>query len=357
MQQVIQPIDGRATEVLEVPAPVCGPRQVLIANACSLISVGTEKTVVALARRSLLAKARERPDHVRRVLQKVRQEGLTETLRQVRARLEQPMPLGYSSAGVVLEVGAGVEAFRPGDRVASNGPHAAVVAVGRNLVARIPEAVPFDQACYAVVGSIALQGVRLARVGLGSVVGVIGLGLIGQLAVALLRAAGSTVVGSDPDPARCALARAMGADWAEPRGLAEAVASRTGGHGADAILIAASTRSNGPLETAARVARPKARVVAVGAVGMEVPRREFYPKELELVVSCSYGPGRYDPAYEEAGRDYPYAYVRWTEQRNIQAVLDLIGSGRLDVARLTTHRYPIDRAGAAYEMIQAGAEP
>ena len=357
MLQVTQPIDGRATEVVETPAPVCGPNQVLIANARSLISAGTEKAVIALARKSLLAKARQRPDHVRRVLQKVQQEGLACALRQVRARLRQPMPLGYSSAGTVLEVGSGVEALRPGDRVASNGAHAGVVAVGRNLVAHVPDGVPFDQACYAVVAAIALQGVRLGQVGLGAVAGVVGLGLIGQLAVALLKAAGCTVLGTDLDPARCTLARAMGADWAGPSGLPEAVAARSRGLGADAVLITASTASNAPLELAARVARQKGRVVAVGAVGLDVPRREFYPKELELVVSCSYGPGRYDPAYEEAGLDYPYAYVRWTEQRNIQAVLDLMGAGRLDVGPLTTHRYPIERAGDAYAMIRAGAEP
>jgi predicted dehydrogenase len=356
MQQVIQPIDGRETMVAEVPAPACRPNQVLVANACSLISAGTERAVVDLARKSLLGKARERPDQVRRVLRKVRQEGVAGTLRQVRARLAQPMPLGYSSAGVVLEVGRGVEAFRPGDRVASNGPHAGVVAVGQNLVARVPDEVPFDAACYAVVGAVALQGVRLARAELGSVVGVIGLGLVGQLVVALLRASGCAAIGTDPDPSKCALAQRMGAAWAEPSGFAEAIANRTRGFGADAILIAASSRSNGPIEVAARAARAKARVVVVGAVGMDVPRREFYPKELELVVSCSYGPGRYDPSYEEAGHDYPYAHVRWTEQRNIQAVLGLMGERRLDVGLLTTHRYPIERAAEAYAMIRSGAE-
>jgi len=357
MLQVIQPIDGRATEVVEVPAPVCPPKHVLIANACSLISAGTERAVVALARKSLLAKARERPDHVRRVLQKVRQEGLSGTLRQVRSKLAQPMPLGYSSAGVVLAVGAGVDAFRPGDRVASNGPHAALVAVGQNLVGRVAEGVPFDQACYAVVGSVALQGVRLAGAGLGSVVGVIGLGLIGQLTVALLRASGCVVVGADPDASRCALARGFGAEWAEPVGFAEAVAARTRGFGADAVLIAASAAGDGPINLAARAARQKGRVVAVGAVGMNVPRREFYPKELELVVSCSYGPGRYDRAYEESGLDYPYAHVRWTEGRNVQAVLDLMAAGRLDVGPLTTHRVPVAHAAEAYQTIRDGTEP
>ncbi len=356
MQQVVQPINGDATEVVEIPAPVCGPNRVLIANTCSLISAGTEKGVVTLAKKSLMAKARQRPDHVRRVLQKVRQEGLVSTIQQVLIKLDQPMPLGYSSAGVVLEVGQGVRAFRPGDRVASNGAHAGVVAVAQNLVGHVPDNVPFENACYAVVGSIALEGIRLAQVGIGSVVGVIGLGLIGQLAVMLLKAAGCTVLGIDLETSKCTLARTLGADWAEPEGFTEAIAARSLGYGADAVLIAASTLSNAPLELAARSARQKGRVVAVGAVGMNVPRREFYPKELELVVSCSYGPGRYDPSYEDGGYDYPYAYVRWTEQRNIQAVLDLMGTGQLDVRMLTTHRYPIERAADAYSMIGAGAE-
>ena len=353
MIQVVQPIDGRPTEVAEVPEPACRPRQVLIANARSLISAGTERGLVALARKSLLAKARARPDHVRKVLEKVRREGLASTLGQVRAKLDRPMPLGYSSAGVVIEVGAGVESFRPGDRVASNGPHAGVVAVGVNLVAHVPDAVPMDRACYAVVGSIALQGVRLSRAGLGEVVAVVGLGLIGQLTVALLKAAGCVVVGTDLDPSKCELAQtSFGADWAGPRGFGEAVRTRSGGHGADAVLITASSRGNGPIELAAKVARAKGRVVAVGAVGMEIPRRESYPKELEFAVSCSYGPGRYDPAHEEAGVDYPYPYVRWTEGRNIQAVLDLMGSGRLDVAPLTTHTLDAADAASAYALIR-----
>jgi predicted dehydrogenase len=357
MLQVIQPINNRATEVADVPAPICPPQHVLIANICSLISAGTEKIVIDLARKSLLGKAMERPDQVRRVLQKASQEGLIGTLRQVRAKLAQPMPLGYSSAGVVIQVGSGVDEFRPGDRVASNGPHAAVVAVGKRLVAHIPDGVPFDHACYAVIGSVALQGVRLAGIGLGSVVGVIGLGLIGQLTTALVRASGGSVVGMDPNDTRCELARALGADWAAPTGFVEAVAVRTRGHGADAVVIAASTASDGPLELAARVTRAKGRVVATGATGLNVPRRAFYAKELELVVSCSYGPGRYDPSYEVTGIDYPYGHVRWTEQRNIQAVLDLLGSGRLDVGRLTTHRFPIERAAEAYDRLRADQEP
>lgn len=357
MKQVLQPIDSGAIRVAEIPAPICGAREVLIANEASLISAGTEKMIVDLARKSLIGKARERPDHVRRVLQKLKQEGVLETIQQVRAKLADPMSLGYSSAGVVIEAGREVRQFQPGDRVASNGPHAGVVAVPQNLVARIPAGVSFAEACYGVVGAIALQGVRLARVGVGDRVAVIGLGLIGQIAVMLLRASGCLVIGTDPDEARCQLAIKSGAEAGTREEFVSTLLERTDGHGVDAVLVTASTPSNEPLELAANVARKKARVVAVGAVGLNVPRREFYPKELELIVSCSYGPGRYDARYEEQGLDYPYAYVRWTEQRNIEAVLEQIAEKRLDVARLTTHTFDVNDAERAYRLIEAGGEP
>lgn len=357
MLQVIQPIDGGATDVAELPDPVAGPGLVVIANRASLISAGTEKSTVELARQTLLGKARQRPDHVRRVLEKVRTEGLAQTMQQVRARLDQPMPLGYSSAGIVLEVGSGVGRFQVGDRVVSNGPHAGVVAVGENLVARIPDDVPFEHAAYAVVASVGLQGVRLSRVGLGDIVVVLGLGLIGQITVALLRSAGCQVLAADIDAGKLDLARQMGADEAVSLDRIEAlVAAETNGHGADAILVTASTKSNEPIEMAARLARQRARVVAVGAVGLDVPRRDFYFKELELVVSKSYGPGRYDPVYEEQGVDYPYPYVRWTMQRNIEAVLQQMAAGSLPVEHLTTHRFPIAEAPRAYAMIERGEE-
>jgi predicted dehydrogenase/threonine dehydrogenase-like Zn-dependent dehydrogenase len=354
MQQILQPIDGGATEVVETPIPTCGPHEVLIANRFSLISAGTERSTVELAKTSLLQKARKRPDHVKRVLEKVRQEGLLTTIRQVRAKLATPMPLGYSSAGVVIDVGDAVRNFHVGDCVASNGPHAGVVAVGENLVARVPENLTLDRACYAVVGAVAMQGVRLAKVGLSDVVGVIGLGLIGQMTVSLLKAAGCMVIGADLDPKKQVLAVEMGADFAgDVRSFSEQISLRTGGRGADAILITASTSSNQPIETAAAAARQKGKIVAVGAVGMTIPRREFYPKELDFVVSCSYGPGRYDADYEQGGRDYPYAYVRWTEQRNIEAVMEQMAAGRLPVEKLTTHRFGIEDAPNAYELISS----
>lgn len=357
MQQVLQDIRQGKLSVREVPAPLAGAGQVLIANACSLVSAGTEKMVMDLAKKSLLGKARERPDHVRRVLEKIRSEGLLNTLRQVREKLDAPMNMGYSSAGIVLATGHGVQEYKPGDRVASNGPHAGIVSVPRHLCARVPENVPFEHAAFTVLGAIALQGVRLSRVVLGETVLVIGLGLVGQIAVGLLKAAGCRVLGTDPDRAKCELAITMGADGARPDLRASDVENATGGLGADAVLITASTRSNGPIELAAAAVRQKGRVVLVGVVGLELDRRPFYFKEAEFVVSCSYGPGRYDPDYEERGHDYPAAHVRWTEQRNLQAVLDLLASGRLDVAPLISHRFPIEKAEDAYQLIESGTEP
>lgn len=356
MQQILQNVRNGNLEVKTVPAPMVQDGEVLIANRVSLISAGTEKMVLDLSRKSLLGKARERPDHVRRVLEKLRNEGIRQTLAQVREKLDSPMPMGYSSAGVVLACGRGVQQFKPGDRVASNGPHAEVVSVPKLLCAVIPDSVPFDHAAFAVLGAIALQGVRLSRVSLGETALVIGLGLVGQLTVALLHAAGCRVVGTDPDTGKCALAEKMGASLARPNLSSGDVASATGGLGADAVLITASTKSNGPIELAAAAVRSKGRVVLVGVVGLELDRRPFYFKEAEFVVSCSYGPGRYDPEYEVLGHDYPAAWVRWTEQRNIQAVLDLMHAGKLNVAPLISHRFPIARAEAAYSLIERGSE-
>ncbi len=357
MQQVIQSVRTGKMNVAVLPDPLARPGQVLIANACSLISAGTEKMAMDLARKSLLGKARERPDHVRRALQKIRQEGLLSTITQIKARLDEPMPMGYSSAGIVLACGAGVQEFKPGDRVASNGPHAGVVCVPRHLCAHLPESVSFEQGAFGILGAIALQGVRLAELHLGETVLVVGLGLIGQLAVALLKAQGCRVLGADPQADRCTLALRMGADEASPGLTAESVMSGTRGLGADAVLITAAAKSNEPVRLAADAVRKKGRIVLVGVADLELDRRAFYFKEAEFVVSCSYGPGRYDPVYEERGHDYPPAYVRWTEQRNLQAVLDLMGSGRLDVAPLITHRFPIERGEDAYRLIEQGTEP
>jgi predicted dehydrogenase/threonine dehydrogenase-like Zn-dependent dehydrogenase len=357
MRQVVQNVRNGKLDVLQLPDPVARCGQVLIANAASVISAGTEKMTTELARKSLIGKARERPDHVRRALEKFRNEGLFSTLRQLQEKLDEPMTPGYSSAGIVLACGAGVQEFKPGDRVASNGPHAGVVSVPRHLCAAVPDDVPLEHAAFAVLGAIALQGVRLARLELGETALVIGLGLIGQITVALLRSAGCRVLGVDPDGSKCELAVKLGAQAAQADLGARHVAERTRGLGADAVLITASTPSNGPIELAAEAVRQKGRVVAVGLVGLALPRRPFYFKEAEFVVSCSYGPGRYDPLYEERGHDYPAAHVRWTEQRNIQAVLDLLSTGALDVAPLITHRFDIADALSAYELIERAGEP
>jgi predicted dehydrogenase/threonine dehydrogenase-like Zn-dependent dehydrogenase len=343
--------------VAEIPAPLAQPGEILIANVASVISVGTERTVIDLARKSFLGKARERPDLARRMIEKCRSEGLFATIRQVREQLDTPVPLGYSSAGVVLACGSGVQQFKPGDRVASNAPHAEIASVSKHLCARIPPDVDFDQAAFAVLGAIALQGVRLSRADLGETVFVVGLGLIGQLTVGLLTAAGCRVIGTDPDGTKCDLAhQKMGAETARPNLSAAEVELLTAGLGADAVVITASTPSNGPIGLAAAAVRKKGRVVLVGVVGLELDRRPFYFKEAEFVVSCSYGPGRYDSNYEDRGHDYPAAYVRWTEQRNIQAVLDLLSRRKLDVRPLISHRFPIDEAVQAYDLIEQAQE-
>jgi predicted dehydrogenase/threonine dehydrogenase-like Zn-dependent dehydrogenase len=357
MKQITQSVKSGQTRIADIPAPVVRPGHVLIANMASLISAGTEKMIVELTSKSLLGKARARPDHVKRVLEKIKNEGLFNTIRQVREKLDDVMPMGYSSAGIVLATGPGVQEYKPGDRVASNGPHAEVVCISRNLCAKIPDNVSYEHASFAVVGAIALQGVRLAKTNIGDTVLVIGLGLVGQLAVGILAGAGCRVIGTDLDPSKCALAKKMGAFHAAPGISASQVESLSNGLGADAIVITASTKSNGPITLAADAVRKRGRIVLVGVVGLELDRRPFYFKEAEFVVSCSYGPGRYDPSYEDKGQDYPAAYVRWTEQRNLQTVLDLIGSGRLNVAPLISHEFDIQAALDAYSMIETNSAP
>ncbi len=357
MDQIHQNINNGKTSVVRVADPLARSGEVLIANHCSLISAGTEKMVMDLSKKSLIGKMRERPDQVRRVVEKMKLEGVLETLRQVRAKLDQPLGLGYCSAGVVIAVGAGVGQFKVGDRVASNGPHAGIVSVPGNLCASFDDTITFEQAAFAVLGSIAMQGVRLSHATIGETVLVIGLGLVGQLAVGLLAAAGCRVIGTDPDPAKCTLALKSGAFHAAPAISASQCGVYTRGAGVDSVLITASTSSNQPIDLACEAVRSKGRIVLVGVVGLEIPRRPMYFKEAEFVVSCSYGPGRYDANYEDRGIDYPIGYVRWTEQRNIQAVLDLIGQGRLPVDHLISHRFDIANAEGAYDIIAKGSEP
>ncbi len=360
MKQAVQDLRGGGTRVVEVPVPTAGRGQVVVRTACSILSSGTERMVAEFAESSLLGKARARPDLVRQTIDKARREGVTAAIDAVRSRLAEPMALGYASAGTVVEVGEAVDDLRPGDRVACAGGgyavHAEYAVVPRLLTARLPDSVSFEDGAFATLGAIALHGFRLAEVQLGESVAVVGLGLIGLLAAAIARSAGADVFGVDLDPARVRLAERVGARGFPREGAESALEAATAGRGVDAVLICADTESSDPVELAAAVARDRARVVAVGAVGMTVPRKAYYAKELTLVVSRSYGPGRYDPSYEEEGRDYPQGYVRWTEGRNLQAFVDLVGQGRIDVSPLITDRVPLERAAEAYERIRSGSD-
>jgi len=355
MKQVLQDLRNGTTAVRDVPAPGAGPGRVLIRTRASLISAGTERMLVEFGRASLLAKARSQPEKVKQVLDKIKTDGLLPTLEAVFSKLGEPMPLGYCNVGVVLDVGAGVTGLAPGDRVASNGPHAEVVCVPKNLCAKIPDDVTDEQAACTVLGSIALQGIRLVGPALGERVAVVGLGLVGLLAVQLLRASGCEVLGVDLNPDRLALAESLGAktvDVAAGGDPVAAAAAWTNGAGVDAVLIAAATKTDEIVHQAAEMCRKRGRIVLVGVVGLNLRRSDFYAKELTFQVSCSYGPGRYDEAYEQGGRDYPPGFVRWTEQRNFQAVLEAMSAGRLAVDALITHRFPQADAARAYESIR-----
>ena len=359
MRQVAQSYRTGRLALTEVAAPVRGPAgAILVDTTVSLISAGTERMIVDLARKSLVDKARERPDLVKKVVDKARREGVLAALEAVRAKLDAPMPLGYSLAGRVAEVGKGADGFARGDRVACSGSryacHAEVNAVPKNLAVHIPDEVSDEEAAFVTVGAIALHGVRIVRPELGDLVAVIGLGLIGQIAVQLLVAHGCDVIAIDLDREKVDRAIARGAVAGSTTGVddaVEVVRSRSRGHGADAVVITASSPTNEPLVLAGELARDRARVSVVGLLPLEIPRKAYYEKELEVVVSRSYGPGRYDADYEERGHDYPIGYVRWTERRNLQAVLRAIATRRLDVKGLITHRFSFDRALDAYALI------
>lgn len=357
MRQVLQHVRSGRLELAEVPEPYAKSGGVVVRNAASLISAGTEKMVIEFAGKSMLGKARERPDLVKQVLDKVKKDGLAPTVQTVMTRLDQPIPLGYSCAGVVESVGRGGGEFAVGDRVACAGmgyaSHAHAVFVPKNLTVRIPEGVSFEDASYVTLGAIALQGVRVAEPRLGESVAVIGLGLLGQITVQILRAAGCRVIGIDLDPSKIALARELGADAAVSRAedVQGAVAAFTGGVGVDSVIITAATDSNDPIELAGELCRDRGIVSMVGAVKMDVPRKVYFEKELQLRLSRSYGPGRYDPEYEEKGHDYPIGYVRWTERRNMEEFLRLVAGGQVTPARLTTHRFDIGQAEKAYEIV------
>jgi len=356
MKAVLQNIKSGAITVGDIPQPVARPGTVLVRNVCSLVSAGTEKSVLDFSKANYLQKARQRPDLFRKVLNRAKNEGLWQTYQIVSNLINQPIQLGYSSAGIAMEVGAEVNDIQVGQSVACAGlfvaTHSEVISVPRNLLVPIPEGASFEEASFVTLGAIALQGVRLADLGLAENVVVFGLGLVGMVTAQLALAAGCRVVGVDIDAGKVELARRFGCfGVVVSPDFEKTIVELTGGFGADKVLLCAATKSNAPVESVPLFTRQKGVVVVVGDVSMNIPRRAYYDKEIDLRISRSYGPGRYDLSYEEGGIDYPYAYVRWTENRNMEAVLDLVSRKRLDVGALITHRFSLADAGRAYDLI------
>ena len=359
MKQLLQSLANGSTAVVELPAPALPAGQVLIRSHCSLVSAGTERMLVDFGRAGWLEKARQQPDKLRQVLDKARSDGPLTTLEAVRSKLDEPIPLGYCNVGSVVAVGSGVSGLRPGDRVASNGPHAELVVVPQHLCAPIPAGVGDEAAAFTVLAAIGLQGIRLAAPTLGETFVVSGLGLIGLLTAQLLRAQGCRVLGLDPSGRQCRLAESLGIAALDLSSGVDPVAwcrERNEGLGVDGVLITAATPSSEPMHVAAEACRQRGRLVLVGVTGLELRRDLFYKKELSFQVSCSYGPGRYDPAYEQGGHDYPIGFVRWTEQRNFMAVLAALAGGGLRTDALISHRFPFEQAAAAYDLL-VGDEP
>lgn len=352
MKQVLQNISNGETQLVDVPCPKASRGNVLIQTASTLVSAGTERMLIDFGKANWIDKARRQPDKVKMVLDKVKTDGLVPTIDTVRSKLDQPLPLGYCNVGTVIDTSD--TEFKIGERVVSNGHHAEVVRVPTNLCAKIPDAVDDESAAFTVLGAIALQGIRLVAPTLGETVVVTGLGLIGLLSVQILRANGCRVLGIDFDSSKCELARQFGAETVDlsqgedPIGKAHAFSR---GRGVDGVVITASTKSNEPVSQAATMCRQRGRIVLVGVVGLELSRADFFAKELTFQVSCSYGPGRYDSAYEDKGHDYPVGFVRWTEQRNFEAILDLMAAGQVDVKPLISHRFAIDAALEAYKQL------
>ena len=357
MKAVLQNIKSGAISLGDIPQPVARPAHILVRNVCSLVSAGTEKSVMEFSKANYLQKAQMRPDLFRKVLNRAKNEGLWQTYQVVSNLIDQPIQLGYSSAGVAVEVGAHVTDIRVGQRVACAGlfvaTHSEVVSVPRNLAVPIPDGVSFEEASFVTVGAIALQAVRLANLELGEHVVVYGLGLVGMLAAQLALAAGSHVIGVDIDASKVELARSLGCTGVlVAPGFEQAILQASGGYGADKVLLCAATKSNEPIEKVPNFTRQKGVMVVVGDVPMDIPRRAYYDKEIDIRISRSYGPGRYDLGYEEGGIDYPYAYVRWTENRNMVAILDLVARQRVGFSRLITHRFDVAEATRAYEVIE-----
>ncbi len=354
MKQVLQNFKTGKTELIEIPTPKAKFGNIIIQTKASLISAGTERILVEFGKAGYLERAKSQPDKVKQVIDKVKTDGLLTTLESVKSKLDQPIPMGYANAGVIMEIGKGVSGFQVGDRVVSNGQHAEIVSVPKNLCARIPNNVSDNEAAFTVPAAIGLQGIRLAKPTLGETFVVIGLGLIGLLTAQLLKAHGCNVLGIDLDKEKLKVAMSFGieiCDLSKGENPVEAGLEYSHGRGVDGVLITASTKSNDPVQQAAMMCRKRGRIIQVGNTGLELKRQEFYDKELSLQVSCSYGPGRYDADYEDKGQDYPLAYTRWTEQRNFEAVLDMMSGKKLDVTPLITHRFSFDKAEAAYETL------
>ncbi len=354
MKQILQSLKTGATEVAEVPCPAVKRGQLLICSSHTLVSAGTERMMVEFGKANWIDKARQQPDKVRMVLDKITTDGLQPTIEAVFNKLDKPLPLGYCNVGQVVEVGGGVAGFAVGDRVISNGKHAEVVSVPINLCAKVPDSVADEEAAFTVLGAIALQGIRLVQPTLGEVVVVTGLGLVGLMTVQMLRANGCRVLGLDFDKEKLELARQFGAevvDLAAGQDPVKAAERFSRGRGVDAVIVTAATKSSEPMHQAALMCRKRGRIVLVGVTGLELSRDDFFQKELTFQVSASYGPGRYDPNYEEKGQDYPVGFVRWTEQRNFEAVLDMMADGRIDVKPLISHRFAIEDAEEAYALV------
>jgi len=357
VKQLLQDLQSGELIVADIPVPSLGPGQVLIQTNCSLISAGTERMLNSFASANYLNKVRQQPHRVKEVLDKARTDGIVTTLEAVQTKLGEPIPLGYCNAGTVIAVGADIDDLVVGDRVASSGAHAEVVSMPRNLVAKIPDGVDFETAAYTVISSIALQGVRLIAPTIGERVAVFGLGLVGLLAVQTLRANGCQVIGFDFVEERVELARSFGAtgfNLADGFDPVLAATEFSAGLGVDAVLVTASTASNDLMSQAAQMSRQRGRIVLTGVVGLDLKREDFYEKELQFSVSCSYGPGRYDSSYENDGHDYPVGFVRWTEQRNFEAVLDLMADGGIVTTDLTTNETPFAQVTSAYDALQSG---
>ena len=358
MKQILQSLKTGKIKVADLPVPEVSSKSLLIKTSKTLVSTGTERMLVEFGNAGWIKKALQQPDKVKMVLNKIRSDGLQPTLETVFSKLDQPLPLGYSNVGIVNEVGSGVINFKKGDRVVSNGKHAEVVKVPVNLCAKIPDVVSDEQASFTVVGAVALQGIRLVNPTLGETVVVTGLGLVGLMTVQFLIANGCRVLGLDFNKEKLAIAKRFGAEVADisnenPQDVAR---NFSRGRGIDAVIITADTASDEPIHQAAQMCRKRARIVLVGKTGLNLSRDDFFKKELTFQVSASYGPGRYDQNYEEKGKDYPIGFVRWTEQRNFEAVLDMMATGNLDVAPLISHQFEIKDAEKAYEVV-AGSEP